>query len=83
MSRTALPTAGEMIKARVAGKFVLLLVHKVEEIKGHTYIEGPELKKVSTAQGEKMRQIGARLHHSGSELYVKGNTRTVRPEQVI
>lgn len=84
MSRATLPVAGEVIKARVASKFVTILVLKVEAIKGHTYIEGVELKKISTTAASEMQsKVPVRLHSHDGDLYVKGNGRTVRPEQVI
>lgn len=84
MSRTTLPAVGEVIKAKVASKYVTLLVLKVETIKDQTYIEGPELKKVSITMAQEMQsKVPVRLHSHDGDLYVKGNSRTVRPEQVV
>lgn len=83
MSSTTLPELGSVIKAKIGSKTYTLLVTKISTIQDRTYIEGRELKKVSTTQAKKMSDLGVRLHHSGDELYAKGNGRTIKPEQVL
>lgn len=83
VSSTTLPEVGSVIKAKIGSKTFTLLVLKISTIHERTYIEGRELTKVSTAEAQKMSDLGVRLHHSGNELYVKGNGRTIKPEQVL